>query len=88
MQKKHKTFELPKADEGWKYLSNFVGLKFNDEEKMRLWPAVKDLYIYSDMKGNETRIHRRADLGTFIKIALFERVDRPNLPVITPKKRI
>lgn len=65
--------KLPRVEhEDWKILKTFVGIKFNDHEKKRLWPFVAFDHINKD----GYRIARRANLGTFIKGALWEKIER------------
>jgi hypothetical protein len=60
------------AAEDWKILKTFVGVKFNDREKQRLWPAVAPDHV--DLFGH--RKAQRPNLGTFIKQAIWEKVER------------
>ena len=63
-------------DEGWKRLKSFVGLKFSNAEKVRLWKHVKELYVYqADIEGPERERHTRPNLGTFIKNTLFRALE-------------
>lgn len=54
-------------EEGWKYLQSFVGVKFNDAEKRRLWPHVKN--EFQDLFGKRRK--QRPNLSTLIKKALW-----------------
>lgn len=58
--------------EDWKILRSFVGVKFNDAEKQRLWKAVAGDFV--DPEGY--RKARRPNLGTFIKKAIWEKIAR------------
>jgi hypothetical protein len=55
--------------EDWKILKSFIGLKLNDAEKVKLWPAVRHLYL---KKGKISK--ERANIGTWIKEAMMEKV--------------
>jgi len=63
---------VDQAAEDWKILKTFVGVKFNDAEKRRLWPAVAPDHV--DLFGH--RMQKRANLGTFIKQAIWEKIER------------
>ncbi len=80
-----KTRQKPKpepVDEGWKYLRTFVGIKFNDREKARLWPAVKKQFVETNEKGKQVPKGYRPNLGTFIKAALWEKIERDARPQV------